>query len=678
MKDLVEFLDSLVLSTTSLDKKYKDGLLEFVSKLDPENQSADEANENARSRTRRPKKPKLGKNGLYNTEDAFIQSWWGDYDADVEVPGSSREDSSRSRISKLRVRETQLQMILILETLALQKLASTSAVQIDDLPAPSSEGKAIGDKTSRTKAKKPRDLPALVDVHVDRLCIWQSLSAEEGRAISNSGRTNKDLSKSSSATTDNHAADILRDFCFEVVVPFFSARLPTLCDTICRKLGGPRISSPVRPPMKKSSSMSSASSRPGAASKRATLADNRRSLQRVLTDERAQSRSGSRGPSGAISLMRSATDPIIPGLKREGSETPSLTGIPSMNSQSLYAGRAGVQKSKNFSQREVDLSFNALIDPKSKKVNIEAELKDAISALKRPNRQLAGKAMVESAEKRTVTAASQARKAKKPIRNPVFEGVRTSGVQILATPKSNRYKNMDPEPELPPLHMEPEPEPSFIPPSSISRIPNSCLNLANLPGSYPPFKATPAKSTGRQQIPVVSATPTRNFSQSRLEYDLPRVEATPSRAPAAGRTSLRAENHMPVIADTPIRPAATPKIFEYTNTTVGNIEIPPSPSPPRAARNPTIDSFMLAPFGSRQENIYETPTKQNRILSTPIKTMTEVQGGMRNPLKPLSFTSREANNIDGNNDNRVECEIAATKDDGDIYKSLGWDDDDDL
>lgn len=160
----------------------------------------------------------------------------------------------------------------------------------------------------------------------------------------------------------------------------------------------------TRPSLTKSTSLSTESSRPGAVTKRAIPNSGRRSLQRVLTNER-RAREGSRGPSGAISLMRSATAPAVPTLKREESETPSLAIIPSADFQPIFAGRSGVQKSKKFSQREVDLSslFNSN-EAKSKKVSIEAELKDAISALKRPNRLLAGQTLAEIAEKRVSSA----------------------------------------------------------------------------------------------------------------------------------------------------------------------------------------------------------------------------------------------------------------------------------
>lgn len=77
----------------------------------------------------------------------------------------------------------------------------------------------------------------------------------------------------------------------------------------------------------------------------------------------------------------------------------------------LEANRGGVLKSKRFSRREMDLS-SLVPAPAAKaktQVNIEAELKEAISALKKPNRELAGKTQIENAEKRSAMAAMSAR-----------------------------------------------------------------------------------------------------------------------------------------------------------------------------------------------------------------------------------------------------------------------------
>lgn len=680
MRDLTQFLDSLVLPTNILDKKYKDGLQEFVSTLDPGMESDLDADTKTRPRKRKTKKVKLGKNGLYNTEDTFIKSWWENHDADAEVPGTAREDTTRSRISKLRVREILLQIILILETLALQKLCPPSDPG-DALPLPAVTEATSGDKTVQNKAKKPRDLPALVAVHLDRLSIW-SLSAGEGTSTSKQGT----MSNASNLTTSggSDATDILRNFCLEVVVPFFSARLPSLCDTICRKLGGPRVSSPARPPMKKSSSMSTAPSRPSAISKKSASTESRRSLQRALTDEKLQARSKSRRPSVAVSLLRSATAPVLPpGLKREGSEASSLSSIPTVNSQSQHASRTAAHKSRQPSQAENGLSLGTLSDRNSKKANIEAELKYAISALKKPNRQLAGQTTVDLAEKRAVAGASQSRKAKKPTRNPGFENMRPGGVQILATPKKPRNHNMASQSQLfTERQAEPELEPSFAPPSSISRVPSSGHRLA-IPDSSPPLYRSAPLSREQHQSTMVNATPTRSSRQTKLEYTTSVVDTTPVRVTSPYHGTLGAANQAAIVADTPVRRSRAPDNSRYLFAVPKprpDMEIPPSPSPPRAPRSSTIDSFLRVPSEPYAENISETPIKSAPILSTPVKTRTEPQNEVarpRSPLKPLNFSAASSRFEEGSS-SRLESKAIkpAAADDGDIYKSLGWDDDD--
>ncbi|KFY77922.1 hypothetical protein V498_09215 [Pseudogymnoascus sp. VKM F-4517 (FW-2822)] len=679
MKDLTQFLDSLVLPTNILEKKYKDGLQEFVSALDPGMESDLDADTKTRPRKRKSKKVKLGKNGLYNTEDTFIKSWWENHDADAEVPGTAREDTTRSRISKLRVREILLQIILILETLALQKLCPPSDPD-DALPLPAVTEATSGDKTVRNKAKKPRDLPALVAVHLDRLSIW-SLSAGEGTSTSKQGTTSNASNLTTSGGSD--ATDILRNFCLEVVVPFFSARLPSLCDTICRKLGGPRVSSPARPPMKKSSSMSAAPSRPSAISKKTASTESRRSLQRALTDEKLQARSKSRRPSVAVSLLRSATAPVLPpGLKREGSEASSLSSIPTMNSQSQHASRTAAHKSRKPSQAENDPSLGTLTDRNSKKASIEAELKYAISALKKPNRQLAGQTTVDLAEKRAVAGASQSRKAKKPTRNPGFENMRPGGVQILATPKKPR--NMASQSQLfPEPQAEPELEPGFVLPSSISRVPSSGHRLG-IPDSSPPLYRSAPVSREPHQSSMVNATPTRSSRQTKLEYNTSVVDTTPVRVTSAYHSTLGAANQAAVVTDTPVRTSRASDNSKYLFAVPKprrDMEIPPSPSPPRAPRSSTIDSFLRVPSEPYAENISETPRKSAPILSTPVKTRTEPPNEVvrpRSPLKPLNFSAASSRSEEGSISLLESKGIrpVAAADDGDIYKSLGWDDDD--
>jgi DNA replication regulator SLD3 len=222
LNDHIAFLESLVMSTTLIDKKYRDGIPTCIALIDIHDHSAEEATQ-ASGKTKKKKsskKMKPGKNGLYPTEDALIRRWWTSHDDDAEsgTPGSSREELTKQRISQLRIRETQLQMIVILEVLALQPLASATEDTGIGLPAalPASEVAEVKDKSVR--AKKPDHLIMLIDVHIDRLCIWQSIALEAGKSSANtSGKASGQIDGTTTAV--KHADNMLRDFCIEIIAP---------------------------------------------------------------------------------------------------------------------------------------------------------------------------------------------------------------------------------------------------------------------------------------------------------------------------------------------------------------------------------------------------------------------------------------------------------------------------
>jgi DNA replication regulator SLD3 len=638
MSDLITFLESLILPTNVLDKKYKYGVPEIVSSLVTGDDSADEFEKTKIDHKKRAKKLKLGKNGLYHTENTYLRRWWATYDDDTEpgVPGGSKDELERKRVAQLRIRETQLQMIVILEALALQPLATPRLDQNEDLPSSGVKHEAIeGKKDTKSKARKIRDLPELIDVHVDRLCIWQSVVAEEGRSAAESGDNGDGVGSGSDLVNANrHAADVLREFCVEVIVPFFSARLPDHCGAISRKLGGPVVSSPpARPKLAKSSTISGVLSRPGAVTKRPAPVKARRSLQRVLTDER-HSRSGSRGPSGAISLMRSATAPSIPGLKREASETPSLSSIPSLDSQAMHVNRGGIMKSKKFSQRQVDLSsMTGVTAPKIKKANIEAELKDAIIALKRPNRQLAGQQQVEIAEMRNSMSTSHPRKSKKPVRNPLFQGV-----QILATPKGNRRKDVEVN-SLPMLapDLERDYESHVMLPSSGLRIPQSVARFANArsSGNSSTCKATPIQSRFEDiSASAVQGTPSRGQRQSRLSDSF-------------GGEGREYESRIPL-------------------------------SSPLQAREGGRQNMLGVPgLPAKELSSLCTPTKLRKVQATPVKQASGINLENEDPYFTVMLTPLPGGKHKGMEED--VCKPHVKSGDGDsIYKSLGWDDYDEL
>lgn len=222
LNDHITFLESLVMPSTLIDKKYRDGVPTCISLLDVQDHSednADPATVKAKKR-RTSKKMKPGKNGLYPAEESLIRKWWDSHDDDSNsgAPGDSREERIKNRISQLRIRETQLQMIVILEVLALKPLASNAEDLVTDLPTalPTTEPTDLQPKA--TKSKKPDVFTTLIDVHIDRLCIWQSLALEEAtKAPIKSQDVDETIDAPGSRI--GHTDNLLRDFCVEVIGP---------------------------------------------------------------------------------------------------------------------------------------------------------------------------------------------------------------------------------------------------------------------------------------------------------------------------------------------------------------------------------------------------------------------------------------------------------------------------
>jgi DNA replication regulator SLD3 len=209
MNDLVAFLEGLLFTTSLLDKKYKDGLPTCIALLDIVDHSGNDATNLKTKKRKSTKKMKAGKAGLYPNEDEFVRKWWSSHDDDFEVgvPGRTREDLTKSRLADLRIRETQLQMILILEILALKPLATV--VQEDTLGLPSDSQGVTASKS--VKSRKTEDLSILMDVHIDRLCIWQSLSLETVKAENSDSQL--------TITANKHTENITRDFCVDIIAP---------------------------------------------------------------------------------------------------------------------------------------------------------------------------------------------------------------------------------------------------------------------------------------------------------------------------------------------------------------------------------------------------------------------------------------------------------------------------
>ncbi|KAI1129555.1 DNA replication regulator SLD3-domain-containing protein [Nemania abortiva] len=636
MSDLVEFLKSLVMTTAQIDKKYRETIPKIQSEMKTviEDSDAEQRRAKTKPRKRKIKKAKLGKDGLYPDEDDHVRRWWANHkplpkDDEESTTKSTEQQDIKLQVSLLRSRETQLQMIIVLEILSLEPLIAREAANDPQLPGlPPTEQSLDSPKEIPTKKRNKHNFPFLLDVHADRLCIWQSTALDEFNAM-NESQTGHGLESQKSLKS---TSDPLRDFCVDIIVPFFSARLPEHCDSINKKLGGPVMLAPAKPKQKKTETMLKPKPKPGAAAKRPAPPKPSRTLENVLSKETERNRrSMSRGPGGMIALMRSASTPTIPLLKREASEPLSLASIPKADASTF-------QEKHLFSTGPASSRRRA--ETKERRdAFVKAELQDAISTLRRPNRDVVGKAMAEADERRAVTSLSQLRKSRKPIQHRVQSVVK-------ATPVGSRFRDVfakghnSQSASLQHFNAISEGQ---VPPSS-SMVPSSAPRKRNRETA---FGSEPA------------AQPTIGISTT------DQIIATPAKSSALDRNFLSAPqpDEGVVLASSPVmsRKISQPNfVAKARPATLGHrdsgIKMPSSPAGPNILEE--------TPMKARQNNVI---TSMDHYV-----TVTPVKKGMSGNGATAPVGGAGVNDAGNDNENNPRRKMT-------IFERLGWDNDyDDL
>lgn len=218
-QDLTQCLRAMILPLSAMDIKYRESLPKLIEDLPYSPLSDDEIwplIEIIKSKRRRSKKEKIGKDGLFPDESPKIAQWWLSRDSpdskcDTE---EAREHHLKTILLAQRARETQLQIILALEILALEAsaLGSTAKSRVTDMHM-------IEEQHTKNikKAKKPQDLYMLLDILADRLCIWQTMSlqpVDPSKLDQASGTGSKNSAGESALANDS-----LQQFCVDVVLP---------------------------------------------------------------------------------------------------------------------------------------------------------------------------------------------------------------------------------------------------------------------------------------------------------------------------------------------------------------------------------------------------------------------------------------------------------------------------
>ncbi|TKA72028.1 hypothetical protein B0A55_05733 [Friedmanniomyces simplex] len=539
--ELTAFIREAILTASVLDKKYKDVVGGVVKELLPIGLETPE--QTVKPKKKRKWKAKRDKSGLFSDEREYVEKWWRSQDADGAGITASAETVNvalKRRLPRIRSRETYLQVILVLEALALEaampsqpdtsalepSLAADSQIhetQLDDLQAPK--------ETKKQKSKKPQDLPALLDVFLERLCIWHSLDFHSP------------AKKVGDENGDN--SDELKSFCIEVIIPFYMSRCPHHAAIVNKKLGGPSAPTPVK---RKATS----SRRPGEpATRHAPEQRLRKPLSRVATETLAQTQT-----KHPPSLHRSATDSDLlqQQLKRETSEAPSpLSSIPATVGTARQPPqprkRTSLMHSMSFNRREVD--FSAMLQANEarmrKKADVDQKLQDAISTLKKPNRALAVKEMAENADlsfaKATAKGRTIAAKAKMGM---------VTAVHVAATPRNGRTDKATPAGQragFTSAERGRSSETSCIPSSSARILAPPPTHGVNEPptstfavpqSGHRPRYSAPAHATN------IEDTPSRGFAKY-MPQGLAHQPGTTSASPIAARHALQ-------ILQTPVKP----------------------------------------------------------------------------------------------------------------------------
>ncbi|MBE3048107.1 hypothetical protein IMZ48_37500 [Candidatus Bathyarchaeota archaeon] len=207
--DLVSFLKALVIPLRQINKKYQETIPEIIREM---RTHVDSSGEEKRKK-RKPRKMKIGRNGLYPREDDDLRAWWAANKPDLKHGEANIPESQvKTYLTLLRSRETQLQIILCLEILALEPLAATAGAAESQLPGVQ---RSIEPEQPKPKAKEQK-LNDLVDLHADLLCIWQSTASDEVWLLEGTQVTDHDAEgqKAQRATSEP-----LKDFCVDIIIP---------------------------------------------------------------------------------------------------------------------------------------------------------------------------------------------------------------------------------------------------------------------------------------------------------------------------------------------------------------------------------------------------------------------------------------------------------------------------
>lgn len=491
--DLISFLRGTVLTSATMDKKFRDVLLELVKDF------AILDTPGTKPKRKRKWKSKRDKQGLFVGERDHIEQWWQKMEGTGKdsVSHEPFEAALRRRAQAIRIRETSLQVIIIMEILALE--ASTPLLPavpaLDGVQDPGSQPQENrpADLDKKQRKKKDSNMTAILETLIERLNIFYTLE-------SSPVKTRED----ESGSTRSDTKDELRTFATEVIIPFFASRIYEIANSTSKKLGGPSAPRAID----KSSTAAPTCRKPGEPTIRQPSEKKvRKPLGRTSTD--TLNKVGKNPPG----LHTSVTDldALATLIKRENSETPSLSLQNIEATQGILRKRTTALDQYAARHKQIDLSAMSqnLQQKAAKNKSVEDKiLRDALNGIRKPNRALATEETARNADESFARALARGKPSKSHTQRNA--GGWREAKTITATP---RHVKATPAPRRRAAHPdhtlgEDGSGSTAVVPSTATRHPSE---RHVVPGST--FTVPQTGHRHRQQEKKVVETPSRGFAK---------------------------------------------------------------------------------------------------------------------------------------------------------------------
>ena len=548
--ELITFLRGTILTSATMDKKFREVFAEFIK----DNSMLDTPGTvSAKPKRKRKWKSKRDKQGLFVDEKDYVEQWWQKLEESAKDHTASNETFEavlRRRSQVVRNRETLLQVIMIMEVIALEASTPLAPAAPDVTNVPDTETQNQDLKTAdidkKPRKKKEVNMTAILDTLVERLNIYHTLESSPVKTREGENGSAKPDTK-----------DELKTFATEVIIPFFASRIYEVANSTSKKLGGPSAPRPID----KKSTAATTSRKPGEPTIRQPPEKKpRKPLGRTSTD--TLNKIGRQPPA----LQRSITDldALAPLIKRENSEAPSLSLHNIAAAKDVSKKRTTVLDQYAARHKQIDLSAMSqnFEQKKAKNKNIEDKiLRDALNGIRKPNRALATEETAKNADESFARALARSKPSKSQTHRS-NAGTREART-VTATPRHIKATPAPRRGAAPQTHNSGE-----LGSGSTAVVPSSSARLRVEPDVVPGSAfAVPQTGHRQRQQKNMLETPSRGFARF-MPAGLAREPGTLlGESPTLTRTALREEVtatpmrslRMPSLAETPIQRRMSPE-----------------------------------------------------------------------------------------------------------------------